>query len=104
MTLERRIRALEGRLVFEAITLVMPDGARRKIRGDGDHLLELACEAMRMSHARTEGLPAPESKHAAELALIARSVSSDEQGAMLQLARNALTADPGVRRSINFCE
>jgi len=95
VNLERRIRALEGRLVLKAITLVMPDGSQHKIRGDGQYLLTLCCEAMQQYHLKSEGLPVPPSEHAAALALIARSVSSDEQGAMLELARNALTADPG---------
>jgi hypothetical protein len=50
---------------------------------------------MRQAHLRGLDLPIPPSEHAAALALIARSVSSDEEGAMLELARIALTQGPG---------
>lgn len=95
MSIEKRIRALEARLTLKHITLVMPDGSQHKIPGDGQYLLTLCCEAMRQYNLKSLGQPVPTSEHVAALTLIARHVSSDEQGAMLQLARNALTADPG---------
>jgi len=93
VNLERRIRALEGRLVFEAITLVLPDGSERKIPGDGDYRLRLAIEAMRIAHARHRGEPEPQCSYAQEFQWIQQSVSDNESGHMLDLVRIALATE-----------
>ena len=92
MNLERRIRALEDRLALKAITLVMPDGTRHKIPGDGQFLLSLFCEAGRKGYAERCGEPIPEVKHPVELDLVMRSVRTEgEEGRMTELIKAALS-------------
>lgn len=75
MNIEARIKALEGKLSIDYITLRLSDGTERKIRGD--NLLEVFREAMSREHAKREGLPIPAGKYAEEIDLILSSVSDD---------------------------
>jgi hypothetical protein len=93
--LERRIAALEQRLGPKFVSLKMRDGSQHRIRSDGQHLLALVCAAMRKHHAESLGELVAPSQFDAELKLIAESVSCDEEGGMVGLARVALNSPVG---------
>jgi len=84
MELERRIRKLEARLLVEPITLTMLNGEQHQI--PGCKLLKLFTEACRAAWHVRRG-EAFQSPHAAELALIQRSVSDDSQGGLIDFIR-----------------
>ena len=46
MSLERRIRTLEARLITDPVVLFFADGSTRGIRGRGDFVLGLFCGAL----------------------------------------------------------
>jgi hypothetical protein len=83
MSIEARIKALEGKLSIDYITLRLSDGSERKIRGD--NLVDVLCASMRREYAKTAGLPIPVSQYDSEIDLIARSVSNDEEGSLINL-------------------
>ena len=72
MSLERRIRALEARLIQDPIILRFSDGSTREISGRGDFLLRLFCGASGGADL------AP--WQAEQLELIRRSVAAREPG------------------------
>ena len=72
MRLEKRIRALEARMLAEPVILHFADGSTREIHGRGDYLLDLfigSCGGADLSPAQ-----------AADLELIRQSVSAQEPG------------------------
>ena len=84
INIQRRLEALERRLVSEPILLLMPNGRTETLRGPRYFALDLfrrACEGERTS----------------EVDLIAQSVSSFEPGRahMLDLVRGVLANPPG---------
>jgi hypothetical protein len=80
MGFEKRIRALETRVLSDPLVLHFADGSTRQIRDSGDLLLTLLVGACR-------GDLSP--RHAATLALIRESVSAEdpEGGHMIELLR-----------------
>jgi hypothetical protein len=79
MRFDRRIQALERRLVFEPVTLFFADGSSTQICGRRDYVLNLFAAACR-------------GEHSPQLELIARRVRSQEPGGgqMMDLARALL--------------
>ena len=71
MRLEKRIRALEAKLITEPVVLYFADGSTRELRGRGDFLLSL------FHRARGGDLS---SRQAEQLDFIRRSVSAREPG------------------------
>jgi hypothetical protein len=72
MRLEKRIRALEARMLADPVILYFADGSTREIRGHGHFLLGLfndACGGADLSPVQKE-----------QLDLIRRSVSAQEPG------------------------
>lgn len=72
MRLEKRIRALEARMLADPVILYFADGSTREIRGHGHFLLRLfydACGGGDLSPVQKE-----------QLDLIRRSVSAQEPG------------------------
>jgi hypothetical protein len=72
MRLEKRIRALESRLITDPVVLYFADGSTRELRGCGDFLLSLlvgACGGADLSPGQ-----------AAQLELIRQSVYAQEPG------------------------
>jgi hypothetical protein len=86
MRLEKRIRALEARLVSDPVVLQFADGSTKEICGRGDFLLDLFCGACSGSDLG----PA----HAAQLELIRQSVGAQEPGGghMVELIRSLLNS------------
>jgi len=89
MTLEKRIRALEARLVSDPVILHFADGSAKEIRGQGDFLLDLfagACSGAELSPVRT-----------AQLDLIRKSVDVEEPGGgrLTELLRSILNSPAG---------
>jgi hypothetical protein len=84
MSLQKRIRALETRLVGDPVTLFFADGTTRQIHGRGDFLLDLLAAAC-------GGNPGP--REAAHLELICKSVDAQEPGGghMVELVRSLLS-------------
>jgi len=84
MSLERRIRALEVRLITDPVILYFADGSTREIHGRGDFVLGLFCGALGGADL------AP--WQAEQLDLIRRSVGAEEPGGghMVELLRCAL--------------
>ena len=41
MNFEKRLRALEARMISDPVVLSMPDGSKRELHGGGDFLLHL---------------------------------------------------------------
>jgi hypothetical protein len=78
---ENRIRALEARMVMEAVILRFPDGSTKEISGHGDFLLSLFAGLF----GGAELSPAK----AAQLDLIRTSVAAEEPGGghMVELMR-----------------
>ncbi len=81
MNLEKRIRALEARMITDPLILYFADGSTRKLCGRGDLLLSLfegACGGSDLS-----------SWQAAQLQLIRQSVAAQETGGghMVELLR-----------------
>jgi hypothetical protein len=72
MNLNRRLAALEQRLITEPMILTMPDGSTASITGQDDYLLRLFTDATRGN----EITPV----QAAQLDLIRRSTDSKEPG------------------------
>ena len=72
MRLEKRIRALEARLITDAVVLYFAGGSTRELRGRGDFLLRLfhgACGGVDLSPGQAE-----------QLDLIRQSVGAQEPG------------------------
>ncbi len=72
MRLERRVRALEARLITDPLVLYFADGSTREIHGRGDFLLNLfqgACGGADLSPWQAE-----------QLELVRRSVGAQEPG------------------------
>jgi hypothetical protein len=84
MRLERRLRALETRMIADPVVLYFEDGSTRKICGRGDFLLGLMLGAC-------GGAVNP--LQTAQLDLIRRCVSASESGGghMVELLRSLLT-------------
>src|ERR1700690_1523511 len=72
MSIERRIRALEARLLSDPVVLIFGDGSSRELHGRGDFLLRLFCGA--------SGGADLTPWQAEQLELIRRSVSAQEPG------------------------
>jgi hypothetical protein len=72
MRLEKRIRALEARMLADSVILYFADGSKREICGRADYLLRLFCDAC------YGGDLSP--GQAAELDLIRHSVAAQEPG------------------------
>lgn len=83
MSFDSRLRAIEEMLISERITLVMPDGTRKYIPGDGDTLLHLFTLAMRWAHHQRHGGPKPKEEFPPELGWIGDSVDDDESGGQM---------------------
>ena len=85
MNFERRIRALEAKLITEPVVLHFADGSKRELHGPGDFVLRLF-----------QGISGADlnSTHAAQLDLIRRSVHSEEPGGghMIELLKCLLHA------------
>ena len=72
MRVEKRIRALEARIITEPVVLYFADGSTRELRGQGDFLLRLfhgACGRANLSPGQAE-----------QLELVRRSVGAYEPG------------------------
>jgi len=72
MSLQRRIRALEARLITDPVTLYFADGSTCELHGHGDFLLRLFCVAC--------GGADLSPGHAEQLELIRQSVGAREPG------------------------
>jgi hypothetical protein len=72
MKLEKRLRALEARLIGNPVVLHVPDGSTREICGRGDYLMDLFAGACSHGHLS--------SGQAADLDLIRQCVRSKEPG------------------------
>ena len=84
MRFERRVRALESKMLADPVILYLPDGTTRQICGRSDFLLRLfyaACGGADLSPVQ-----------AAAVDLIRRSVAAQEPGGgrMIELVRCAL--------------
>ena len=84
--LEKRVRALEARLVSDPVILHFADGSTKEIRGPGDFLLGLFSTAF--------GGADPNPLQAAQLELIGRSLKAEEPGggSMIELLRALLNS------------
>jgi hypothetical protein len=87
MKFERRIRALEARMIADPVILVFADGSTGEICGRGDFLLSLmraACGGVDLSSVQT-----------AQLDLIRKSVYAQEPGGgrMVEMLRAVLPAE-----------
>jgi hypothetical protein len=72
MNLERRLRALEARLITDPVVLYFADGSTRELHGSGDFVLRL----YRGVFGKAELSPG----QAAQLDLIRQCVGSEEPG------------------------
>jgi hypothetical protein len=72
MKVEKRLRALEARLLSDPVTLYLADGTMQILYGPKDFLLNLVADACR----RTDFAPG----QTAQLELIRRSVAAQEPG------------------------
>jgi hypothetical protein len=93
MRLEKRVRALEARIIAEPVVLYFGDGSARTICGRGDFLLSLmrgACGA--------EVDPG----QVAQLDLISQSVAAKEPGSghMVELLRALMNGPRGERERL----
>jgi hypothetical protein len=90
MNIQRRLKALEQRLIRPPIVLRMPDGRTERLSGRGNSVFDLLFRA-----AHGERTP--------EIELIAQSVSSTEPGGghMIDLAR-ALLQEPEAGHPVNL--
>lgn len=93
MKLERRVRALEARLITDPVILHFADGSTREIHGRGDFLLNLFCGAC--------GGADLSPWQAEQLDLIGRSVAAREPGGarLTEVLRCALRAQAEERGS-----
>jgi hypothetical protein len=92
MRLEKRIRALESKMLSDPVILYFPDGTTRQICGRGDYLLRLFCVAC------GGGDLSP--RQAEQLELIRQSVDVQEPGGgrmveFLQCFLHGPTEGPG---------
>jgi hypothetical protein len=90
MRLEKRIRALEARMIADPVILHFADGSTEEIRGPGDFLLSFFAGAfggVELSPAQT-----------AQLQLIRQSVDAEEPGggSMVELLRALLNSPSEV--------
>jgi len=72
MKFEKRVRALEARLISDPVVLSMPDGSQRELRGPGDFLLRLVRSVFGNAN------PTPE--QSTQLDLIRQCVYAKERG------------------------
>ena len=86
MRLEKRIRALEARLVSDPVILHFADGSTKEIRGRGDFLLDLFCGACSGADLG--------SVRGNQLELIRQSIAAQEPGGghMVELLRSLLNS------------
>lgn len=90
--LDRRIRALETRIISDPVVLHFADGSTRELRGQRYFLLDLIGAAGRADISASQ---------AAQLDLIRRSVYAQEPGGgrMTEVLRCVLHAQAEVRES-----
>ena len=93
MRLEKRVRALEARLITDPVVLCFADGSKRELRGRGDFLL-------RLFHGSCGGVDISPGQ-AAQWDLIRQSVYAQEPGGgrMVELLRCFLHASAEERGS-----
>ena len=86
MSIEKRLRALENKLISDPVTLYLADGTTWELRGPKDLLLHL------FLNASSGAAPTP--GQAEQLDLIRRSVAAQEPGGghMVELIQCALHA------------
>jgi hypothetical protein len=94
LRLEKRIRALEARMIADPVILHFADGSTRKLRGPGDFLLRLFPGVF--------GKASLSPGQAAQLDLIRQSVGSKEPGGgrLVELLQCLLLAQADARDSI----
>jgi hypothetical protein len=85
MNFEKRLRALEAKLITEPVVLHFADGSKRELHGPGDFVLRLFQGVFGADLCPT---------HAAQLDLIQQCVGSEEPGGgrMIELLRCLLHA------------
>jgi hypothetical protein len=93
MRLEKRIRALEARMITDPLVLYFADGSTRELRGRGDFVMGLfagACGGAELSSMQAE-----------QLELIRQSVSAKEPGGghMTEVLRCFLNGPAEEQRS-----
>lgn len=93
MKLEKRLRALERRMLSDPVVLFFEDGTTRELSGPKGFLLHLFCDTCRGA-GLTPG-------QAEQLDLIRRSVTAREPGGghMIEVVRCALNAPTEERGS-----
>jgi hypothetical protein len=93
MNFEKRLRALEARLVSDPVLLYFGDGSKRELHGPGDFVLRLFRGVFGAEISPT---------HAGQLDLIRQSVRAEEPGGghMIELLRCLLHARADVRGSV----
>jgi len=93
MNFEKRLRALEARLITDPVILHFADGSKRELHGPGDF-------ASRLFHGVFGADVSP--AHAAQLELIRECVGSEEPGGghMIELLRCLLHARTDARDSV----
>jgi hypothetical protein len=91
MRFERRVRALEARMMRDPVILYFADGSTRRLHGPGDFLLRL----FQGVFGKTNVSPG----QAAQLDLIRKAVSSKEPGGgrMVELLQCLLHAQADAR-------
>jgi hypothetical protein len=94
MKFERRVRALEAKLITDPVVLHFADGSTREMRGRGHFLLQLLCGACGGLELRPE--------QAAQLELIRQSVAAQEPGGgrMVEVLRCCLQGPAEERGSV----
>lgn len=76
-SLRAEIRRIAKERQIGSLSLVMPDGTRKRMRAGGAYLVTLFDEAARAAHAKITGQPVPDLEHRRELDLLARCQSKD---------------------------
>jgi hypothetical protein len=94
MRFERRVRALEARLITDPVILHFADGSTRELRGPGDFLLRLFPGVFGKANLSPG--------QAAQLDLIRQSVSSKEPGGgrMVELLKCLLHAQADAQENL----